>query len=377
MQGIKKLMINETSGTRVKKCFFGCNSAHGFHSFFDFFHDLNNAKISIVKGGPGTGKSTFIGSIANAMLEKGYDIELQYCSLDANSLDALVVPAIKAVVVAATGHHVFDPRNPGAVDEIINLGSFWNEDGIREHTRDILSINKESDRFFRKVYRYLESANLIKNNMREIYTDSQNFSQVNKLTAEIGSRIFNGYVVGDRIGSERHLFVNSITPEGYLSFVDTTISRKTKIIVVLGESGTGRSTMFGRMADMAKIRGLKVEYYHNPLDFNRIEHLLIPDLNILLTSENSFFELNEIEFYDLNDYLSDDFNKKKEEIDKEKEKYDAMMDTAIESLKIAKETHGKLEGFYISNMDFDGVDRCRKNTIENILKHGEKFGLSN
>jgi hypothetical protein len=26
-----------------------------------------------------------------------------------------------------------DPKNPGAVDEIINLGDFWDEEGIRKN----------------------------------------------------------------------------------------------------------------------------------------------------------------------------------------------------------------------------------------------------
>ena len=368
-------MENEIRENRmIKKCFFGCNTAYGFHSFFDFFTELDNTKIFILKGGPGTGKSTFIRSIAEAMIEKGYDVELQFCSLDCNSLDALVVPSIKVAVVAATGHHVLDPKNPGAVDEIIDLGSYWNEDGIRLHASKIISSNKETDRLFRKVYRYLESANLIKNNIEDIYSEVQRFSKLNEITEDITFKILNEKDIADIIGKERHLFASSITSDGYISYIDTIMDKNTKIYVIVGEYGTGKSTMLNRIADMLKIRGLSVEYYHSPLNYKKVEHLFLAELNILITTENYASYENCIAIYNLNDYLNKDLKLNNYEVLNEKEKYDEMIHEAIHNLQKAKKLHIELEGYYIPNMNFGEVDKCRERTLQKILKHAEKFG---
>ena len=59
-------------------------------------------------------------------------------------------------------------KNPGAVDEIINLGDFWDEDGIRKNKEAILEANKEVGRTFRRAYRYLKSAYSIYQDNEEI-----------------------------------------------------------------------------------------------------------------------------------------------------------------------------------------------------------------
>ena len=76
------------------RCFFGCNTGSGFHTFFNFLPRLEGARIIIVKGGPGTGKSTFISAIGETFAQQGYDLEYQHCSLDPQSYDAVVVPAL-------------------------------------------------------------------------------------------------------------------------------------------------------------------------------------------------------------------------------------------------------------------------------------------
>ena len=84
------------------RCFFGCNAGSGFHTFFNFLPRLEGARIIIVKGGPGTGKSTFISAIGETFAQQGYDLEYQHCSLDPQSYDAVVVPALKAGLIEYT-----------------------------------------------------------------------------------------------------------------------------------------------------------------------------------------------------------------------------------------------------------------------------------
>lgn len=61
----------------------GGNTAQGFYSFYDYL-PYEAEQVFIIKGGPGTGKSTFMKKIGERMIEEGYDIEFHWCSSDNN-----------------------------------------------------------------------------------------------------------------------------------------------------------------------------------------------------------------------------------------------------------------------------------------------------
>ncbi len=70
--------------------FIGSNSGRGFFSYFDFFYEPSEMKkVFLLKGGAGNGKSTLMGKIAEAALQKGYHVEKIYCPSDPSSLDAV------------------------------------------------------------------------------------------------------------------------------------------------------------------------------------------------------------------------------------------------------------------------------------------------
>ncbi|MDH7479052.1 MAG: hypothetical protein QHH02_03495, partial [Syntrophomonadaceae bacterium] len=111
---------------RIKNLYPGGNTALGFYSLFESALE-GMRRIIIIKGGPGTGKSTLIRSIGMAMVDRGYNVEFLHCASDNQSLDGVIIPAGKVAVVDGTAPHVLDPRYPGAVDEIVNLGDHWND----------------------------------------------------------------------------------------------------------------------------------------------------------------------------------------------------------------------------------------------------------
>ena len=78
-----------------------------------------------MKGGPGVGKSSFMKKIATEFADKGYDVEIFPCSSDPGSLDAVVIKKLGVVLIDATAPHIVDPKIPGAIDEIVNFGDFW------------------------------------------------------------------------------------------------------------------------------------------------------------------------------------------------------------------------------------------------------------
>ena len=92
---------------RIRHMFPGGNTSKGFFSFYDYIICQEDAaRIFIIKGGPGVGKSTFMKKTALEMANMGYDVEFMHCSSDNNSLDGIVVPRAGIAMIDGTAPHV-------------------------------------------------------------------------------------------------------------------------------------------------------------------------------------------------------------------------------------------------------------------------------
>ena len=87
--------------------FLGANTPQGFVSRFDQLADANDGwRTFVIKGGPGTGKSTMIQKIAQRIREEYGDVETIRCSSDVDSYDAVIAECLKLSVADGTAPHV-------------------------------------------------------------------------------------------------------------------------------------------------------------------------------------------------------------------------------------------------------------------------------
>lgn len=91
---------------QVTNFFVGANSGNGFQNLFSELTDLEDIyDLMILKGGPGVGKNTFMREIGRAMEEAGTPVEYLWCSGDPDSLDGVVLPALRCAVADGTSPH--------------------------------------------------------------------------------------------------------------------------------------------------------------------------------------------------------------------------------------------------------------------------------
>lgn len=157
--------MNETSAQDrtqhkwEKNAFFA--SANGFDGFRSRYGELYRSeeftRVFVIKGGPGTGKSRLMSEIGTRAKEIGAESEYFYCSSDPDSLDGVIVQKgdTRIAVLDATAPHTRCADIPGAIDEIVNLGDFWNGERLAEARKEILSLCKEKADCYRRAYRYL------------------------------------------------------------------------------------------------------------------------------------------------------------------------------------------------------------------------------
>lgn len=366
---------------RLRKLFPGGNTSLGFHSFYDYVIGPEAARIFVLKGGPGVGKSSFMRKLGEEMLARGYDCEFHCCSSDNGSLDGLVIPSIKVALLDGTAPHVVDPRNPGAVDAILHLGDHWNEEGLRNNKREILESNMEVGRLFRRAYGYLASAKVFLDQVESYYQDTKalNVGELDKLCLDLVHEIFEGKTRETNSPRARHLFATAITPKGPESHLNTIVDHLSKRYIISGDDGTGKTTLVARLMDAAMMRGFNVEAFHCALTPKQIDHLFIPalDLAIINSVEPHFYMpapndvvIDTMQF--VNPIMNSQYLAEKIVA---REMYRRSMELAIEFIAKAKAEHDKMEAFYVPYMNFDEINARREKTLSRILEIAEENNL--
>ncbi len=104
--------------------FLGANSKDGFVSLYGYFPRPEGDFLHIVKGGPGTGKSSFMRCIGRAAEARGLETHYVLCSGDPKSLDGVYVPQWRRAWVDGTAPHASEPRCFGVDADYVNLGQF-------------------------------------------------------------------------------------------------------------------------------------------------------------------------------------------------------------------------------------------------------------
>ena len=91
---------------QVTHFFAGANSGDGFQNLFSEIVDLEDTyDLMVLKGGPGVGKNTFMREIGRTMEDAGTPVEYLWCSGDPDSLDGVVLPALRCAVADGTSPH--------------------------------------------------------------------------------------------------------------------------------------------------------------------------------------------------------------------------------------------------------------------------------
>lgn len=363
----------------IKHVFPGGNTPQGFFSYYDYIIPTDATRIFIIKGGPGVGKSTFMKRIGDEMLKRNYDVEFHHCSSDNNSLDGLTIPALQIAFIDGTAPHIVDPKNPGCVDEILNLGDFWDESKMARNKTQIIETTVEIGKNFKRAYHILKAAKAIYDDWKMTNRDAMNYAMANQKAADIMTAIFpENRVTG--AGKMRKLFASAITPDGPVNHLSSIIDVMPKRYVIAGAPGTGKSTLIEKIAAQAIASGLDVEAYFCPLDPLKMEHLIIPSYNVAVTTSSAphLYTKAATMSIDMNDCLNPTILAKSEEIlIYDRNTFWPLFNTAVSHLNKAKALHDELETYFVPNMDFVGIQNLWKKTLERVLTYAKEESTSN
>ena len=182
---------------KSKRYFAAANTGEGFKSYFEeIFFSPSVIKRYIIKGGPGTGKSSFMKRVALHAASKGHEVEYYYCSSDTRSLDGIKIDG-KFAIFDGTAPHSYDTALAGVRDEIINLGDFWDSDMLSHEAESILRLTGEKKEAYTSAYAYLGAAHASEAIARRISNRFINEPKMNAAVERIYTRVRTENDMGD------------------------------------------------------------------------------------------------------------------------------------------------------------------------------------
>ena len=309
--------------------FLGANTGRGFVSAMDRFPP-DGAFLHIVKGGPGTGKSSYMKTIREAARGRGLDTVSILCSGDPDSLDGLWLPALKQAWVDGTAPHVREPGIFGADSDYVNLGYFCRTPFRKEDQAAAREKSAAYKACYAKAYRSLREAM-----ERERAAEKGPGAGEQRLAErEILARIGDCGSKAGGSGMAFHCWISAISCKGLLR-LEESITKLCKQIYVIP---SGCAEALELAAHEALDRGMRVIVCAEVLDPERAEALLLPEAGICFAAER-----------------------------RETGLCGENLEPALEALREAKALHDELEAISRPYMDFDALTAFTEETLTRVF----------
>ena len=342
--------------------FAGANSAKGFVSFYDtILSDEKIKRIYILKGGPGTGKSRFMKDAAERAETRGMTVERYFCSSDPDSLDAVVIGG-KYAILDGTSPHSVDPTTCGAREEIVNLGAFWDTDKLQGNYEKIKELSAAKAKSYAMAYRYLSAAKSVLD-----INSSMVLPYFKKEKAERAiDRLFSAIKVGGGFSLDVGI-VCSISMKGKVRY-DTYEHFAEKLYVVEDYYDTA-SLLLRAIVKKAEATNTPVRISYDPINTDKVNAIFLSnDKKAFIISEGKNSIVGDARI-NMKRFVDDGgISKIRNEYRLNKRLSEALVDSALDSLKDAGKHHFELENIYISSMDFLAKEVFCNNLLDNLIK---------
>lgn len=172
---------------RVRRMYLGAATSAGPK---DFVPNLT-AEVSkryLIKGRPGSGKSTILKRLVAEAQRRGFDAEVYHCGLDPNSLDMVVLPERGLAIFDSTAPHEYFPERE--TDEVIDMYERAIQPGTDErYQSQIATFQKRYKEATKRGTACLKAAEECRIRLSLIYQEATDERKLAELEAAISSQL--------------------------------------------------------------------------------------------------------------------------------------------------------------------------------------------
>lgn len=339
-------------GFGAEGVFAASNSAKGFRSYYgDIFDGKRFERLYIIKGGPGTGKSSFMRSVARYAEEKGYSVERYMCSSDPESVDGAIIGG-RVAMIDGTAPHTADTEVAGARDEIINLGEFWDSEALAKRYSEISELSERKRAAYEKGYKYLSACGELSRINKSLFYP---YIKEEKLLSLVRRTVSS--LPDDRDGRTLPALIESVGMRGRVRL--DTYERSARCVYRVIDWYSTAYLFLRALIVEAQRKGIEQRVSYDPIDpehpngvffvHSRIAFVAVPPTE---NEGGDCIRVNMKRFIDRD--ISGDIKK---EYKYNLRLYDAILGSACEAFEDAGKVHFELEKIYSECMDFAAKER--------------------
>ena len=347
---------------KYKNAYFAAaNTSNGFIGYFDkIFNPEKLDRIYILKGGPGTGKSRLMAEVGQKAEKLGHYVEYFLCSSDTNSIDGILIPSIKTAIIDGTSPHMTDPLFPGAAEEIINLGEFFDIKKLTEKKDEIIKLIRAKSELYSRAYAFLRCAGSIKREYDSMVSPYVLYKKMADFSSRIVKQIPNGKELRENVR-----ITHAYGTCGEI-FLDTFYKNAKKHFVIVDRYNTSHillSVIYEKLKE--KDHDMTVSF--SPDIPEQIDGIYLNDQKISftvgITASDGDKIINMCRF----------INKEGIQTHKKRLKfmdtaYNSVIKEALSYLSSVRVLHEQLEEIYISSMDFAKKEKMTEKLCKKIFK---------
>ncbi|MBR3560515.1 MAG: hypothetical protein IKN81_03135 [Oscillospiraceae bacterium] len=335
--------------------FLGANSGEGFFSLYEQLLAARLDDLLIIKGGPGCGKSSFMRTVAKALADVDEEIIYVNCSGDPDSLDGVLLPALKTGLVDGTSPHVLEPTYTVANERYVDLTRFYDVAAAKARRDEIIAHSDAYRAAYAEAYHILRAVDAVSAERRSAVHAAMDFDRLNRRIDALVRRELRGR--GTQRGRIDRAFLGGMTHKGELCRYDTVQALCPKVCV-LADSFGAASAGLSRAAASAASAGYDVLLCPNPDRPRETMHVLIPAAGLALVTETPRVPFEGEAYRRIRvDAIA---TEKLTRAERSRLRFAGRMerslrDEAMEALRRAKAEHDELEAAYNPCVDFEGV----------------------
>ncbi len=346
----------------MNQFFAAANTESGFRSLFpSCFSPTEHRRIYILKGGPGTGKSTLMKQLGFTAEALGHETEYYYCSSDTDSLDGVRIPSLGVAILDGTPPHAVEPEYPGAVETLVDLGAAFDRAALARQRKKLVSLTGRKREAYRTAYRCLAAAGRVAREKDDLLAPA---FLCGKADAAAG-RLVASLKAAER-GAAVRRYVSALGTHGAVHW-DTLRERAKKIYAVTDKNGVGYLFMTHLYAALSE-RGAAMTVCETPLTHTRIEEIFVWGEDVL------FAVLDDVAAQKADKIVNSARFVSREKLAERRSRLrflekctETLIDGALASLAEAGSLHAQIEALYHDHVDFSEVDRLKNKLISEIF----------
>ena len=340
--------------------FLGSNSARGFHSLYNGFCSGDGDFLRVIKGGPGTGKSSFTARHrqsrrrCRALCRVHHMLRRPGTTL----VDGIYIPDFHLGYADGTAPHVLDPDVFAADGDYLNIGEHCAAGGAFSMGNELRELNTGYKLHYRRAYELLAAAASVSPALTMSYVSGEERAAACSRAAGIAARELPKS--GSKLGrGPIRRFLGGLTCKGRYLATDTLAQLCPRLFLLDNRTGLGFE-FTGELARQAQERKLDAIICPHWLCPERIEAVIFPELGLGYAAVDLLAAYPEQHRRLHLDRMvsAKTLGALRPQLREDEKIEERLLVRAGQCLAAAKAVHDQLEAVYRPDVDFEALNRA-------------------